>query len=326
MSKHITRPLKLHCTSNLNGTHAADLSQKIRSFESSYNQHLAANKPWILRLDGSSFKNYTSHFQKPFDKRFTDSLVGTSAYLLERTNARLAFCQSDEISLVFAATEAINPDPFSQNSRMAIPILFNGRCQKIASVMSGMASVKFNQLMQAADWSNASQQAVQKVFHELAFFDARAFSVPDEQAAMEAIYWRHQYDCRRNAIHMVAYHHLGAKAIHHKSLQEMTDMLVEQKGIDVAKDIDPVFLYGTFLKKHEFPHTGFDPRLGKPVETTRQKAQARVFMLPSMADDSGVIQAERINSLTRMVMAKTWNEVDSSKDGNPISEYELTME
>lgn len=95
--------------------------------------------------------------------------------LVENTGAVLGFTQSDEISLVFYGDQNVSNLPF------------NGRIPKIVSVFASMASAKFNFYMSRFDWDDLLEKHKTRILNSVAFFDARAFSVPDHTTAMEGI-------------------------------------------------------------------------------------------------------------------------------------------
>lgn len=73
---------------------------------------------------------------RPYDERFSKAMIETTKYLVDETDARMGYTQSDEISLVW-----LTESPESQ-------IFFNGRIQKMTSILAAMASVKFLMLIQ----------------------------------------------------------------------------------------------------------------------------------------------------------------------------------
>lgn len=61
--------------------------------------------PICSRIDGRSFSRFTKGCEKPFDARVSGAMRAACAYLVEQTHALIGYVQSDEISLVFRATE-----------------------------------------------------------------------------------------------------------------------------------------------------------------------------------------------------------------------------
>ena len=70
---------------------------------------------------------------------------------------------------------------------------FKGRVSKLNSVIVSMATAKFNEL-------------IHKYYPEkpLAFFDCRAWNVPNRDEAVNTLLWRN-LDCIKNSISMSAY-------------------------------------------------------------------------------------------------------------------------
>ena len=126
-----------------------------------------------MRLDGNSFKNFTSGLIKPFDSRLTLAFIKTMDDLIEYSNAVTGFTQSDEITLVFPK------EPLQAN------ISFAGRTSKMLSVYSAMTAARFNYHLSRFDWSDRPAKTAEQMRSGHAFFDARVFSVPDDSTAME---------------------------------------------------------------------------------------------------------------------------------------------
>lgn len=285
----LQKQLNMNKSFMLSGKNVADvLANTIKALESHYEPTLNSTSPFIIRLDGASFRKYTASMQKPFDPHFTRAMIGTAFGLLEKTSARTAFVQSDEITLAFPGD--------TENKQL----LYNGRVQKIASVIAAHASVLFNSFMEKG--------GVEK---QMAIFDARTFSCPDEKTAMQAVYWRHAYDCRRNAINTIAHYKL--LDINLKSIGQFEIMkLLAAQNISLTS-FDPTNIYGTFVKKISVNHVGFNPKTGEYVPTVRSRLQGRVF--------DWVEREEGRRS--DLVMSKTWPTNDTSNILKIINEEDL---
>lgn len=247
------------------------LASTIKALESHYEPTLNSALPFIIRLDGVSFRKYTASMQKPFDPHFTRAMIGTTFGLLERTSARTAFVQSDEITLAFSGG--------TENKQL----LYNGRVQKIVSVIAAHASLLFNSFMEGSGGEK-----------QMAAFDARTFSCPDERTAMQAVYWRHAYDCRRNAINTIAHYMLHGINLKGIGQSEIIKLLAAQNiSID---SFDPANIYGTFVKRINVNHVGFNPKTGEHVPTVRTRLQGRVF---------DWVEGEE-GRRSDLVMSKTW--------------------
>lgn len=53
----------------------------------------------MARIDGNCFSAFTKGLRRPFDERFVDLMVETTKFLVDKSEAQLAYCQSDEITL-----------------------------------------------------------------------------------------------------------------------------------------------------------------------------------------------------------------------------------
>lgn len=189
---------------------------------------LDENQPMCVRLDGKAFHTFTRGLARPFDSRLSKAMVDTMNYLVEKTDARLGYTQSDEITLVYFKTA-----PHQQT-------YFGSRVQKLTSVLASMATAKFNHEMS----KNIPEKA--DVF---AFFDCRVWNVPTLQDVADVMIWR-QDDAIKNSISMAAHAEFGDKKIFGKNSKEKIDML-KDVGIDWSAYPD-FFKSGTYsMKKHK---------------------------------------------------------------------------
>ena len=78
-----------------------DLGERLKGYESQYEQRVPYNEFLICRIDGHKFSKFTKGFEKPFDSILSEALIKTAADLLNEFGAVTSYHQSDEISLVF---------------------------------------------------------------------------------------------------------------------------------------------------------------------------------------------------------------------------------
>lgn len=204
------------------------LGDRVKELESaSAKVMLDENLPIAVRIDGKAFHTYTKGLKRPFDERLSQAMIDTTNYLVEKTDARLGYTQSDEITLIYFKTA-----PHQQG-------YFGARMQKLVSVLASMATAKFNVEVQ----KNIPEKA-----DALAFFDCRVWNVPDLQSAAEIFIWR-QDDAIKNAVSMAASAYYSHKFLHGKSSVDKIKLL-EDKGIFWA-DYPDFFKSGTYsMKKH----------------------------------------------------------------------------
>ena len=204
------------------------LGDRVKALESASAKVLMdENQPLCVRIDGKAFHTYTKKLERPYDIRISDAMIATMNFLVEKTDARLGYTQSDEISLVYFKTAAHQQG------------YFGSRMQKLVSVLASMASVKF-------------QAEVQKTIPEkndmFAFFDCRVWNVPTLDDAAEMFIWR-QDDAIKNAVSMAASAHYSHKHLHGKSSVDKINLL-KDKGIE-WKDYPDFFKSGTYaMRRH----------------------------------------------------------------------------
>lgn len=158
----------------------------------------------ILRLDGRSHSNYTQGLERPFSKPYNNAIDETAKYLCQNiAGCKLAYCQSDEITLVLTDFDQIDTQAF-----------FDGNIQKIVSVVASMAAAFFN------------QDHIRPQKNKLASFDARVFTVADRQEVFNCLYWR-QLDASRNSLSMLAQANFSHKQLHKKKRDDIHEMLYE---------------------------------------------------------------------------------------------------
>ena len=179
--------------------------------------------PIMIRLDGNSFHTFTKGLPRPYDKRLSDLMVSTASYLVDLTNAKLGYTQSDEISLII-----FNEDP-----------LYGGRTFKLISHLASKASVYFNKQL--------STYIPEKAYLSPTF-DCRAWNVPTKMEAFNTIYWR-ELDCIKNSISMSASYYYSHKELINKNSNQKQEMLF-QKEIN-WNNYPSFFKHGTYVQRKE---------------------------------------------------------------------------
>src|SRR5262249_45011362 len=90
----------------------------------------------VIRIDGKAFHSYTRGLDRPYDQRLMDDMTATAGFLCQEiAGARLAYCQSDEISVILTDFDKVSTQAW-----------FDGGAQKITSVSASLATAKFNEL------------------------------------------------------------------------------------------------------------------------------------------------------------------------------------
>lgn len=177
--------------------------------------------PICARIDGRSFSSWTNGLARPFDAGLSMAMVETTKFLVEESHAKMGYTQSDEISLVFHGSSTF----------------FDGKLQKLVSVLASLATAKFNALVPLL---------VKAKVGRLAAFDCRVWAVPNEAEATNVLLWREQ-DATKNSVSMAARAYYSHKELHGKSSSEMQELLF-QKGVN-WDEYPAFFKRGTFARR-----------------------------------------------------------------------------
>lgn len=183
--------------------------------------------PICARIDGRGFSRFTKGMKRPYDPALSEMMIETTRYLVEETHAVVGYTQSDEITLIFYSDE-----PKSQ-------VFFDGRIQKMNSILAAMTSVKFNALLPARFPDRVARLPV---------FDCRLWTVPTREEAVNCLLWREQ-DAVRNSISMAARAHYSHNQTMHKNTAELHDMLHEE-GVN-WNDYPAFFKRGTYFQRRK---------------------------------------------------------------------------
>lgn len=185
-------------------------SDRMRSYEDQHRQILPAKSYTVLRVDGRAFHTLTRDMTKPFDPGFIQAMDDAAVALCEEIQGcQFAYIQSDEISLLLTDFASMQ-QPW-----------FGGVVQKMCSISAAIASNAFRDGLAAMGLVRSP------------VFDSRVFTVPNRAEAINYFLFR-QADCHRNAVSMVAEHHLSSKQLLGKPVSERLEMLAA-KGVHMEQ-------------------------------------------------------------------------------------------
>jgi len=217
-----------------------NLGDRMKNYEGRSQMLLPRRTYTMIRLDGKAFHTYTKNCKKPYDLELIDDMNSTAKYLCRMIqNARMAYVQSDEISIVLTDFDKINTDAW-----------FDGNIQKITGVSASFASAFFNHIRTnkfPENINNAQDSTNQKL--DLAFFDSRCWSITECVEVHNYFVWR-QKDAIRNSIQMLGRSEYAHGALNKKKCSDILHMLATDKGID-WNDCPNGFKYGRCVIKHE---------------------------------------------------------------------------
>ena len=198
-------------------------------YENRFRTSLPRRSYTIIRVDGKAFHTYTRGLKKPFDEGLIQDMNETAAYMCKNImGAKLAYCQSDEITVVIT--------DFGDENTQA---WFDNNLQKMCSVAASMATAKFNQLRMARgasvymiddkgeDHRTLNLEEIENF--KLAEFDARVFQIPQKMEVINCLIFRQQ-DAVRNSISSVAQSMFSAKELHGVKTDQMQEMIFQKTG------------------------------------------------------------------------------------------------
>lgn len=229
------------------------LGDRMKQYENISRIYLTRKMPIIIRLDGCHFHTFTKGMKRPFDDILIKAMQETAKYLCENiSGCKLAYTQSDEISLLLTDYDKIETQPW-----------FDNNLQKLVSVSASMATMAFTSAMrdkvevpsqlqyatspdeEAYFWTIYNKQLP----WESATFDARAFILPKDEVCNYFI-WRQQ-DASRNSIQMVGQANFSHKELQKKSCKDIQDMLMEKESLN-WNDLETVYKRGSCIIKEKY--------------------------------------------------------------------------
>ena len=199
----------------------------------------------LIRVDGKTFHTYTRGLIRPFDDGLIEDMDATAIYLCKNImGAKLAFVQSDEISILLTDFEETGKEAW-----------FDNNLQKMCSVSASMATRAFNE-------SRLKRLGLDKM--KWAEFDSRVFQIPQKTEVENYFIWRQQ-DTTRNSISSVAQALYGSKQLHGKNTDAQQE-LIFQKGIN-WNDYAPKYKRGRIILKETYE---------KPLDETDSKSKSSI--------------------------------------------------
>ena len=161
-----------------------------------------------------------------FDLYMHKAMVETAkALCAEVSGCKMAYTQSDEISLLVTNNDTIETQPW-----------FGNNLQKIVSLTAAKASIAFQKAMNTIYLNTTTciedidANYTTYIAHlDDVMFDSRAFILPEDEVTNYFL-WRQQ-DATRNSIQMAARAYFSHKECDNKNCDELQEMLF-QKGIN----------------------------------------------------------------------------------------------
>jgi tRNA(His) 5'-end guanylyltransferase len=201
-----------------------DFGDRMKAYEKEYTSaYVPIDQILCVRIDGKGFSKFTKGFKKPFDDRLGETMKKTMMTLVKETHASIGYTQSDEITLIYTPKEN------------ASEYIFGGKVSKINSILASMATYHFNKFLSDSI-----------VVDKPAFFDCRAWAVPDLIEASNVLLWRVQ-DARKNSISSLFRWTAGHSKMHGLSGDEMKTLLKSDYFTD-WDELPNKYKHGTYAK------------------------------------------------------------------------------
>lgn len=203
-------------------------SDRMKDYEAVSDTRLTKRTPVIARIDGRAFHTYTRGIEKPFDEIMSEAMNYACRKLVEEVQGcKIAYTQSDEISLLITDWDKINTDSY-----------FDYRIQKMSSILAATATMYFNKYIveRVLYWNKGTSENAKylsKMWAKKAgnaMFDARVYNVPKEEVCNYFI-WR-QEDASRNSIQSLGRSKFSHKEMMNKNNSDVQDMLFNEYDIN----------------------------------------------------------------------------------------------
>ncbi|HWO24516.1 MAG TPA: tRNA(His) guanylyltransferase Thg1 family protein [Kofleriaceae bacterium] len=262
------------------------LGDRCKSFEAAEaGRRAMRGLPLLARLDGRAFHTFTRGLRRPYEHGLSVAMIETARYLVQEMIALVGYTQSDEITLAWY-----------EPSQSASDYAFDGRFQKLASVLAGMASARFGKLIAEHLPGKAS---------ETPHFDCRVWQVPTLEDAADVFVWRED-DATKNSITMAAGAHYADHELEGKNSSVKQEMLW-QKGVN-WNDFPTFFKRGTYLQRRTAARTLTEEERARipeahrpPLGATFQRTQVVELELPPVRQiaNLGAVLFERAEPAAR---------------------------
>lgn len=242
----------------------------------------------LIRLDGRAFHSFTRGLARPFSPILRECMTETTKHLAKTFNAKLAFVQSDEITLLigYKVGEAEH--------------MFRGKRDKLISLSSAEATLFFNDQIREKIPEKARMRPL---------FDSRITRCANPEIQMLNFRWR-QMDCVRNAIAMIAQANIPHSQLQGKNIQTQIAML-RDRGVQY-ESFSEFERLGTFVRRIRVDKELSEEQLNR-IPEDRRPAPGTLFSRADHIVETFDMVSPRI---TESVSAIRFDEFINSEDVN----------
>jgi tRNA(His) guanylyltransferase len=206
------------------------LGNRLKRLEAlSTSRYLMPGAPVYARLDGRSFHTFCRGLEKPYSMQFISAMQEATKRIVDDFGCLLGYAQSDEISICW---KDISKAPFE------------GRIQKLESVLASSASAYFNYEIFGTEKYPELRRRAEKC---IPVFDCRVFNVPSMEELANAFLWR-ENDAIKNSINGMSLSFFSQKELDKKNCDEKVHMM-RMKGYCFHEDTMESFMRGTFFQR-----------------------------------------------------------------------------
>jgi len=253
------------------------LGDRMKRYEGVSDVILTPKMPLIVRVDGISFHTWTKRNKcvKPFDGNMGECMTAAAQAIVNNMqNAKMAYIQSDEISVLFTDYEKLQ----TQMTR-------GGRLFKIVADASTLATLGFNRHRSTTHPNNDDIDV-----GRVARFDGRAYVVPRHDVHNYFV-WRQQ-DATRNSIQSLARAHFSHNQCNNKNTSELQDMLMLEKEIS-WNDLESMWKRGWCVRRQKVEVESKNLKTGETATILRSRWFSD-FEMPVLTKDPSYI-AQYVN-------------------------------
>lgn len=250
------------------------LGDKVKAFEDASNEQAFAPNAFLLaRVDGRAFHTFTKGMGKPADLWLLDSMIHATIETASDFKSRLAYVQSDEATFCWR---------YETPAHGSLP--FNGRIQKLCSLIAGIFSASFIDGLMARD---------PKRYLELGrvpAFDCRIWEVPSAQDQVEAFAWREK-DAVKNAVSSAASTVATATELAGMKHRERLALL-EARGFD-WESLPLAFRSGAYIRRQS-RMSEIDAETLAKIPPAKRPAPGALFLRHETAVDPRLLSIHQV--------------------------------
>lgn len=225
---------------------AMSLADRMKKYESVTTElSLVPGIPIYARVDMRAGHSFCRHLEKPFDKDYLNAMQAATMHIVDKTNAAVGYCQSDEASFVWLDSTKIP---------------FETRLFKLQSVLASMFTSAF---FNACLGTKLEPQA-KKTFPS---FDCRVCNMPSLDECANMLVWRER-DSIKNSITLLALEHFSTKQLDKKNSDDKIKML-NDIGVDYFTALDIKCRHGAFFRRELYKKKLSREELEKIPEASR---------------------------------------------------------